>query len=88
MSHLTQTAGFEVSPMRTYGLIETDSPGLTMTWVDRGADILVGEGRIAPEFGEALKAEARQTCRERFFFRIPNLCSLDCRETKMMGPLR
>jgi arsenite methyltransferase len=68
LSHLAQMAGFEVSPIKTYGLIETSSPGLTMTWVDRGADVLVGEGRIGPEFGEALKAEARRRAKEGSFF--------------------
>jgi SAM-dependent methyltransferase len=82
MSHLTQTAGFEVSPMRTYGLIETNSPGLTMTWVDRGADMLVGEGCIGPEFGEALKAEARRRAENGSFFGYQTYAALIAKKPK------
>ena len=60
MTFLTQSAGFEVEPIRTYGLIETASPGLTLTWVDRGADSMVASGLIGSELGTALKSEARR----------------------------
>jgi SAM-dependent methyltransferase len=40
MSRLAADAGFEVSPLRSYGLVETVNPGLTLTWIDRGADVL------------------------------------------------
>ena len=56
MTFLTQSAGFQVEPIRTYGLIETASPELTLTWVDRGADSMVASGHIGPELGGALKA--------------------------------
>ena len=68
MSALTQAAGFEVSPIRSYGLAETISPGLTMTWLDRGADALAAEGRIGPELAEALKADARRRAEAGSFF--------------------
>jgi len=60
MSSLVQAAGFEVQPLRSYGLIEAIAPGLTMTWVDRGADVLSAQGRIGPELADALKAEGRR----------------------------
>jgi ubiquinone/menaquinone biosynthesis C-methylase UbiE len=68
MSALTQAAGFKVSPIRSYGLIETISPGLTMTWVDRGANALMAEGRIGSNLAEALKAEGRRRAGEGSFF--------------------
>ncbi len=68
MSALAQAAGFQVNPIRSYGLIETISPDLTMSWVDRGADALSAEGRIGPEFAEALKAEGRRRARDGCFF--------------------
>jgi hypothetical protein len=68
MSALAQDAGFEVQPIRSYGLVETISPGLTMTWVDRGADALAAEGRIGPDLAEALKAEGRRRAEAGNFF--------------------
>jgi ubiquinone/menaquinone biosynthesis C-methylase UbiE len=68
MSRLTADAGFEVSPLRSYGLVETMKPGLTLTWVDRGADVLAGRGRISQEFAAALKAEAKRRAEANAFF--------------------
>ncbi len=68
MPALATAAGFEVKPMRSYGLIETISPGLTMSWLDRGADALSAEGRIGSELAEALKAEGRRRAETVSFF--------------------
>ena len=68
MSSLVQDAGFEVQPLRSYGLVETLSPGLTMSWIDRGADSLVQNGTISSELGEALKAEGRNRAERGGFF--------------------
>jgi ubiquinone/menaquinone biosynthesis C-methylase UbiE len=68
MSRLAAAAGFEVSPLRSYGLIETAKPGLTVTWVDRGADMLASRGRISQELAAALKAEARCRAEANTFF--------------------
>ena len=46
MSRLAMDAGFDVSPLRSYGLVETVKPQLTATWVDRGADVLASRGLI------------------------------------------
>lgn len=80
MSPLTRAAGFEVEPMRTYGLIETSSPGLTMTWVVRGADALVADGRIGWELGEALKAEARRRVSNGSFMGYQTYAALTARK--------
>jgi SAM-dependent methyltransferase len=68
MSSLVQDAGFEVQPLRSYGLVETLSPGLTMSWIDRGADALVQNGTISSELGAALKAEGRSRAERGNFF--------------------
>ncbi len=68
MSSLVQAAGFDVQPIRSYGLIETISPGLTMSWVDRGADALVAQGRIGQELADALKSEGRRRAEAGNFF--------------------
>jgi arsenite methyltransferase len=60
LSALTQSAGFEVNPIRGYGLVETITPSLAMTWVDRGADALAANGRIGTELAAALKSEGRR----------------------------
>jgi hypothetical protein len=38
LSALAGAAGFEVSPVQSYGIVETLEPSLTPTWVDRGAE--------------------------------------------------
>jgi arsenite methyltransferase len=80
MSVMTRTEGFQVDPIRTYGLIETSSPGLTMTWVARGADALVADGRIGPELGEALKAEARRRVSNGSFIGYQTYAALTARK--------
>jgi SAM-dependent methyltransferase len=68
MRGLVAAAGWEVSPLRSYGLVETAKPGLTLTWVERGADALVGRGRIGPELAAALKVEAKRRADAGTFF--------------------
>jgi hypothetical protein len=68
MSGLAAAAGFDVSPLRSYGLVETAKPELSLTWVDRGVDVLVGRGRISREFAAALKAEAKRRADANAFF--------------------
>jgi hypothetical protein len=61
-------AGFEVSPLRSYGLVETVEPRLTLTWVERGADALLNRGQIGEECAAMLKAEARRRAESNTFF--------------------
>jgi ubiquinone/menaquinone biosynthesis C-methylase UbiE len=68
MSQLVHEAGFDVAPQRSYGLVETLAPGLTMSWVDRGADLMVNRGTISTDLGAALKAEGRRRAEDRQFF--------------------
>lgn len=80
MSAMTQAAGFEVSPMRSYGLIETITPGMTMSWVDRGADALAAQGRIGAELADALKAEGRRRAETGTFFGFMAYAALTARK--------
>jgi hypothetical protein len=48
--------------------VETAKPGLTLTWVDRGADVLAARGRISQEFAAALKVEAKRRADADAFF--------------------
>ncbi len=59
MRSLVAVAGFEPGELASYGLVETVNPGLTLSWIDRGADALVAQARITAESGEAHKQEAR-----------------------------
>ena len=81
MSALAQAAGFVVKPIRSYGLIETISPGLTMSWVDRGADALEAEERIGKELADALKAEGRRRAEAGTFFGYMAYAALTAQKT-------
>jgi hypothetical protein len=80
MSHLVQDVGFDVSPQRSYGLVETLGPGLTLSWIDRGADLMVSQGYISAEFGEALKTEGRRRAESKRFFGYMAYASLIARK--------
>jgi arsenite methyltransferase len=80
MGHLVQDAGFDVFPQRSYGLVETLDPGLTLSWIDRGADLMVSQGYISAEFGEALKTEGRRRAESKRFFGYMAYASLIARK--------
>jgi len=86
MSGLAAAAGFEMSPLRSYGLLETTKPGLTLTWVDRGTDVLVGRGRISPELAAALKAEAKRRADANSFFGYMAYASMVGRKPQAAQP--
>ena len=68
LPRLLEGAGFHTRPMRSHGYVEAPEAGYMSTWIDRGADALLREGRIAPEHAEALKAEAKRRSSERCWF--------------------
>jgi ubiquinone/menaquinone biosynthesis C-methylase UbiE len=65
---LVRHAGFELAGFSSHGFAETMDAGYMLTVVDRGADILHGEGRIGVELRDALKAEARRRLAAGRFF--------------------
>ena len=80
MSRLVQDAGFNVAPQRSYGLVETLNLGLTLSWIDRGADLMVSQGYVSAELGEALKAEGRRRAESKRFFGYMAYASLIARK--------
>src|SRR5262245_17643420 len=62
------TLGFSISRLRSHGYVQTDNPAYMLTLVDRGADLLVGNGTIGVDQAEALKTEARRRVDAREFF--------------------
>ena len=82
MSGLVRGAGFEVTPLRSYGLVETAKPALILTWVDRGADALAGRGQIGEDLAAALKAEARRRVESDEFFGHMTYASLVARKPR------
>lgn len=80
LTALVQAVGFRAAPLRAYGLVETQDPGLTLTWIDRGADALVAVGRLSQETAAALKAEARRRAAEGTWFGFMAYGSLTARK--------
>jgi hypothetical protein len=68
LPQLIQAVGFEVKPMRSHGYVEAPEGAYMLTWVDRGADVLLQAGRIGQETAEALKAEARRRSAAKVWF--------------------
>jgi ubiquinone/menaquinone biosynthesis C-methylase UbiE len=80
VSALARAAGFDVSPLRSYGIVETLNPSLTPTWVERGAEARLGAGYIGAELAAALKAEARRRVAEGSWFGYMAYASLIARK--------
>jgi len=68
LPQLLQVGGFDVQPMRNHGYIEAPEAGYMLTWIDRGADVLLQAGHISTETAATLKAEARQRNTTRAWF--------------------
>ena len=64
---LAQSSGFDVETLRSYGLVEALSSGLTMSWGELRADAVAQCGTIMYA-AEALKAEGRTRAERRDFF--------------------
>jgi len=65
---LMVAAGFTIQPTRSHGYVEAPEAGYMLTWIDRGADVLVQNGRISVETAESLKAEARRRSKVKEWF--------------------
>jgi hypothetical protein len=65
---LVRAAGWEVVRLRSHGYVESEDPGYMLTLVDRGADTLVGAGRLGEPAADALKADARRRVAAGEFF--------------------
>lgn len=65
---LIVAAGFSVQPTRSHGYVEAPEAGYLLTWIDRGADLLVQNEVISSEMAEAFKVEARRRSIEKEWF--------------------
>jgi ubiquinone/menaquinone biosynthesis C-methylase UbiE len=68
LTNVVTACGFEVLSFRSFSFAETGDEGYMLTVVDRGADILCGQGHIAKETAAVLKEEARRRLRAGRFF--------------------
>jgi ubiquinone/menaquinone biosynthesis C-methylase UbiE len=68
LTGMVAACGFAVVSFRSFGFAEVSNDGYMLTIVDRGADILCAEGRIAPATAAALKDEARRRLAAGRFF--------------------
>lgn len=68
LPQLLEAAGFRAQRLRSHGYVEALEGGHLLSWVERGADVLLGSGRIGVELAAALKAEAQRRSRERQWF--------------------
>jgi len=68
LPRLIVNAGFEPLPMRSHGYVEAPDGGYMLTWVQRGLDVLVGQGHVSSEAAAALSGEARRRSVERRWF--------------------
>ena len=68
LPRLLVECGFEVMPMRCHGYVEAPDAGYMLTWIDRGADVLLQAGQIGPDAARAHKAEAERRSSEKTWF--------------------
>jgi ubiquinone/menaquinone biosynthesis C-methylase UbiE len=68
LPQLLSVGGFEVVRIGSHGYVEAPKGGYMLTWIDRGADVLVQRGCIGQEAADALKAEARRRSEESRWF--------------------
>lgn len=62
--------------------METSKPALTLTWVDRGTDVLVGRVQIGKELAAALKVEAKRRAESNAFFGYMAYASMVARKSR------
>lgn len=77
---LARQAGFAIERFDGHAYVQTLQPDYLLTLIDRGADALVGWGRIGPRLAEALKAEARQRIGNHDFYGSITFTSLIARK--------
>ena len=68
LPRLLVDCGFDVMPMRCHGYVEAPDAGYMLTWIDRGADALLGAGKIDSDAAHAHKAEAQRRSIEKTWF--------------------
>jgi ubiquinone/menaquinone biosynthesis C-methylase UbiE len=77
---LVRDAGLEIGAFHSHGFAETTEAAYILTVIDRGADILYGDGRVGGDLRDALKAEARRRVATGTFF--GHIAYASCHATK------
>lgn len=65
---LIAAAGFSVQPTKSHGYVEAPEAGYMLSWIDRGAELLLQNGRIKADVAESFKAAARRRSSEKEWF--------------------
>lgn len=73
---LVRSCGFDVRRFDSHGYVQTSAPDYLLTLVDRGADVLAGQGRIDAAKASWLKSEARRRVEAGEFFGFIAFASL------------
>ena len=68
LPELLRAGAFEVVGMRSHGYLEAGEGAYMLTWVERGAEVLLQQGRIGAAQAEAFKAEALRRCDNQQWF--------------------
>ena len=68
LSGLLSSCGLNVGPLRSYSYAEHPEPSFMFSWIQRGTDALLAEGRIGQAGAEALRAEGQRRVEEREWF--------------------
>jgi ubiquinone/menaquinone biosynthesis C-methylase UbiE len=68
LPQLIHSGGFDLAGMQSHGYIEAPEGAYMLSWIERGADVLVQDGLIGRDTGEALKAEAQRRSADRRWF--------------------
>lgn len=68
LPELIRAGGFEPEGLRSHGYVEAGEGGYMLSWVERGAEVMLQQGRIGAAEAEAFKAEARRRSEQRQWF--------------------
>jgi ubiquinone/menaquinone biosynthesis C-methylase UbiE len=68
LPQLLRAGGFEVMPTHSHGYVEAPEAGYMLTWIERGAEVLLQAERIGADAAAALKAEARRRSATKVWF--------------------
>ncbi|MBO23023.1 MAG: hypothetical protein CMM26_11735 [Rhodospirillaceae bacterium] len=77
---MLRDAGFDPSPARSHGHLDTDDPVLTLGWTLRGAHYLKDAGAIDEGAAKALESEARRRIEAGSFYGYMNYVSIIARK--------
>jgi ubiquinone/menaquinone biosynthesis C-methylase UbiE len=68
LSKTLAAIGFQVRSLRSHGYTQTAEPTYMLTLIDRGADLLSGDGSLSADAADGLRREARRRAQAGEFF--------------------